>query len=262
MNIFQAVSRVFKNAFNFSGRARRREYWLFCLFNCCVIPALAMIAAIFSMDAGDVSLFTGSLLIPTVYSFFAFLPTLAVIVRRLHDTGKSGAFLLFVLIPIVGEILLLVWLLQDGDIGDNRYGKNPKTNPISDPPFDSAKSPESAPLPVYIDPPKPPKRSAPGWRCSCGKVNSQTDSFCSNCGCARAIKSDPDPSIAEKYVNRYHDPESPVTSESETVHTHTVDLEAETVEAESRVRINRGTTESKISLSKQDGWRSPDDDLM
>ena len=244
MNIFQAVSRVFKNAFNFSGRARRREYWLFCLFNCCVIPALSMIAAIFSMDAGDVSLFTGSLLIPTVYSFFAFLPTLAVIVRRLHDTGKSGAFLLFVLIPIVGEILLLVWLLQDGDIGDNRYGKNPKTNPISDPPYDSAKSPESAPLPVYIDPPKPPKRSAP------------------SCGCARTIKSDPDPSIAEKYVNRYHDPKSSVTSEAETVHTHTVDLEAETVETESRVRINRGTTESKISLSKQDGWRSPDDDFM
>lgn len=262
MNIFQAVSRVFKNAFNFSGRARRREYWLFCLFNCCVIPALAMIAAIFSMDAGDVSLFTGSLLIPTVYSFFAFLPTLAVIVRRLHDTGKSGAFLLFVLIPIVGEILLLVWLLEDGDIGDNRYGKNPKANPISDPPFDSAKSPESTPLPVYIDPPKPPKRSAPGWRCSCGKVNSQTDSFCSDCGCAKAVRFDPDPSIADKYVNKYHEPKSPATPEPAPVHSHAVDLEPETVKAESRVRINRGTAESRECLSKQDGWRSPDDDLM
>lgn len=262
MNIFQAVSRVFKNAFNFKGRARRREYWLYCLFNTCVIPALAMIAAIFSMDAGNVSMFTGSLLIPTLYSLAAFFPTLAVMVRRLHDTGKSGAFLLFVLIPVVGEILLLVWLLQDGDIGDNRYGKNPKNDPMSGSPFDSMKSPASTPSPVYIDPPKPPKRSTPGWKCSCGKVNSQTDSFCSNCGCARAIKSDPDPSIAEKYVNRYHDPKSPVTSEAETVHTHAVDLEAETVEAESRVRINRGTTESKISLSKQDGWRSPDDDFM
>lgn len=72
MNIFQAVSRVFKNAFNFKGRARRREYWLYCLFNTCVIPALAMIAAIFSMDAGNVSMFTGSLLIPTLYSLAAF----------------------------------------------------------------------------------------------------------------------------------------------------------------------------------------------
>lgn len=262
MNIFQAVSQVFKNAFNFSGRARRREYWLFCLFNSCVIPALALIAAVFSMDAGDVSLFTGSLLIPTVYSFFAFLPTLAVIVRRLHDTGKSGAFLLFVLIPIVGEILLLVWLLQDGDIGDNRYGKNPKTNPIYDPPFDSIKSPESAPLPVYIDPPKPPKRSTPGWKCSCGTINTQTDSFCSNCGCTKAINSAPDPSIADKYVNKYHESKSPVTPEPAPVHSHAVDLESETVEAESRVRINRGTAESKECLSKQDGWRSPDDDFM
>lgn len=62
----------------------------------------------------------------SIYSLAALVPGLAVAWRRLHDIGKSGAYYLFILIPIAGPIILLVWFAKAGDVGDNAYGPDPK----------------------------------------------------------------------------------------------------------------------------------------
>lgn len=114
---------AFKKYAVFSGRARRKEYWFFVLFN--------MIAAFL---LGFIDGFAGMLLsaeagigvLSTIYLLVAFIPGLAVSVRRLHDTNRSGWWLLISLIPIIGSIILLVFLVQDSDSGPNQYGPNPK----------------------------------------------------------------------------------------------------------------------------------------
>lgn len=104
-----------KKYVEFSGRARRKEYWMFVLFN-----FLASIAA------GIVDGILGTALISGVYSLAAILPGLAVGVRRLHDTGRSGWWVLISLVPIIGIIVLLVFLCMDSEPGANRFGANPK----------------------------------------------------------------------------------------------------------------------------------------
>lgn len=101
---------------DFGGRARRMEFWMFSLFN-----------IIFTLLAGilDYALGTNET-IEFVYSLAIFLPSLAVLVRRLHDVGKSGWMLLFTLIPIIGQAWLIAMLCSDGDHGWNEWGSNPK----------------------------------------------------------------------------------------------------------------------------------------
>lgn len=124
---------VFKNYANFSGRARRAEYWYFALANVLlIIPFYAIgIAGIFTET------YALSILGFSVYGIVAlgiFVPSLAVIVRRLHDINKSGWSYFIGLIPLVGAIILLVWFFTDGDRHTNNYGPDPK-NPGS-PEFD------------------------------------------------------------------------------------------------------------------------------
>jgi uncharacterized membrane protein YhaH (DUF805 family) len=113
---------VFENYANFSGRARRSEYWWFILAN--------MILAVVAMVIDNVAGITfGQIPYGPVYVLYAlavFLPGLAVTVRRLHDVGKSGWFYFIVLIPIVGAIWLLVLLFTEGAQEENQYGANPK----------------------------------------------------------------------------------------------------------------------------------------
>ncbi len=98
-----------------SGRARRKEVWLFCLFNMILDNVLRL--AIEGPGYGPIYI---------LFGLAIFLPGLAVSVRRLHDVGKSGWFQLIAIIPIVGGIWLLVLYLRDGTAGDNQYGANPK----------------------------------------------------------------------------------------------------------------------------------------
>lgn len=118
MNMMDAVKNVFSNYAKFDGRARRSEYWYFFLFNMLVSIVISALAKVTGINAIS---YLGSL-----YTLAAFIPGLAVAFRRLHDTGKSGWFLLFALIPLVGAILLIVWMAQDGKPGENQYGYNPK----------------------------------------------------------------------------------------------------------------------------------------
>ncbi|MBR6561299.1 MAG: DUF805 domain-containing protein [Alistipes sp.] len=104
-----------KQYVDFSGRARRKEYWMFALMNAIIAAALIII------DAG-----LGDEVLQSVYSLVVFLPSLAVGVRRMHDIGKSGWWLLIGLIPLIGSIWLIVLACQDSEPGANRWGANPK----------------------------------------------------------------------------------------------------------------------------------------
>lgn len=113
---------VLKKYAVFGGRARRKEYWYFALFNIIVSIILGVIDGVtgsFSPEAG-IGLLGG------IYSLAVLIPAIAVSVRRLHDTDRSGWWLLIALIPIIGAIVLLVFMVQDSKPGQNQFGSNPK----------------------------------------------------------------------------------------------------------------------------------------
>jgi uncharacterized membrane protein YhaH (DUF805 family) len=115
---------VLKKYAVFSGRARRKEYWMFTLFN--IIAYIVILIISTALAAIDNSLgLIGSLLL-LLYAFAVIVPSLAVAVRRLHDTGRSGWWFLIAFVPFVGGIILLVFTVQDSVPGENEYGKNPK----------------------------------------------------------------------------------------------------------------------------------------
>ena len=122
---------VFENYVNFQGRARRAEYWNFTLCNFLItlvlyIPIFLSIGTNPTEAPGAMFwIFYGLLMI---YSLAVLLPSLGVAVRRLHDVGKSGWFLLLGLIPIVGGIILLVFMVTDSQPHENQWGKNPKND--------------------------------------------------------------------------------------------------------------------------------------
>lgn len=107
---------------DFNGRARRKEYWMFALFNIIVGFVLSFIDGVI----GTFHYETGMGILGGIYSLGVIIPGLAVCVRRLHDIGKSGWMMLIVLIPIVGVIWLLVLMVTDSSPDKNQYGENPK----------------------------------------------------------------------------------------------------------------------------------------
>lgn len=126
MGFKEAVTRVFNNYANFSGRARRSEFWFFALFTLIISAALAGLAQTFGQGFLG-RLFTG---LDSLFSLAVFIPSLAVAWRRLHDIGKSGANWCWIFLPLVGAIMLLVWYCRDSDPGENAYGPNPKENEL------------------------------------------------------------------------------------------------------------------------------------
>ena len=120
MTILGAVKNAFKNYARFSGRACVKEYWYFFLFNMIVF----CISSIFSSVAAKSSFFGFLNFVLGMYSLAAIIPGLAVCCRRLHDTGRSGACMLYGLIPLVGIFILLIWLAKEGTQGDNKYGSS------------------------------------------------------------------------------------------------------------------------------------------
>ncbi|MCL2154372.1 MAG: DUF805 domain-containing protein [Leptospirales bacterium] len=114
---------VLKKYTVFTGRARRKEYWMFTLFNLIISIAISIVAQLFA-KIPVIGLIFG--LLPLIYAIAVLLPSLAVAIRRLHDTNRSGWFLLLALIPILGVIILIIFFVQEGTPGDNQYGANPK----------------------------------------------------------------------------------------------------------------------------------------
>lgn len=113
MTFTESIRTCFTKYANFNGRAVRSEYWWFVLFSVLVSSALHLI------NPSD--------LLGGIFSLAILLPSLAVAARRLHDTNRSGWFLLLNLIPIIGWIILLVWYVQKGTEGFNQYDKTENT---------------------------------------------------------------------------------------------------------------------------------------
>lgn len=106
---------VLKQYAVFGGRARRTEYWMFALVNLVVSIVLLFVGRAIGFDY-----------LQSVYALAVLLPTLGVSVRRLHDTGRSGWWLLIGLVPVIGAIVLLVFFCIEGQPSENQYGANPK----------------------------------------------------------------------------------------------------------------------------------------
>ena len=108
--------KVLQNFSDFRGRARRSEYWYFALFNFMICIALYIVGSI--VHLGNV--------LEYIYTLVVLVPSIAVGVRRLHDTGRSGWWLLIGLIPLLGWIALIIFFVEDGKPGANQWGPNPK----------------------------------------------------------------------------------------------------------------------------------------
>ena len=110
---------ILKKYATFDGRAGRREFWMFVLFNFLtgmgigILSVVPVVGGIFSALSG-------------IYSLAVMVPNIAIGVRRLHDIGRKGIFYLFIFIPIVGAIMLIVWFVTEGNPGENEFGPNPK----------------------------------------------------------------------------------------------------------------------------------------
>ena len=114
---------VLKKYAVFDGRSRRSEYWYFVLFNFLISTALTLV----DLGIGAYNKKANVGLLSTIYGLAILIPSIAVGIRRLHDTNRSGWWLLIALIPIVGTIVLIYFLVLDSDAGENQYGANPKT---------------------------------------------------------------------------------------------------------------------------------------
>ena len=114
--------KALKQYADFGGRARRKEYWMFFLFNVIFSLLATLLDHTFGLRGEDLDSGTISI----IYSLLVLIPGIAVAVRRLHDIGKSGWMLLVVLIPLIGFIWLIVLFVTEGDRGINKYGPNPK----------------------------------------------------------------------------------------------------------------------------------------
>lgn len=120
MDFMTAVKHVLANYANFSGRARRSKFWWWALF--------AMIVSVVAQ------IVDGAIGMPILYiitTLGLLIPNIAVAVRRMHDIGKSGWWILIVLIPLVGIILYIYWFVQRGTVGPNDYGQDPYDTPAA-----------------------------------------------------------------------------------------------------------------------------------
>lgn len=109
---------------DFDGRARRKEYWMFVLFNMLFAFAAAVVGGLIAAMTGVEEI---AVIFYALYGLAVLIPGIAVMIRRLHDTGKSGWWCLISFVPLIGGIWLLILLATDSQPGSNQYGANPKT---------------------------------------------------------------------------------------------------------------------------------------
>ncbi len=115
------------NYANFEGRARRKEYWMFALFNFIIMLVLYIPLIIGAAMENETLIFIGVGLV-LVYALAVLVPSIGVVVRRLHDQDKSGWYYLVGFIPFIGGIWLLILMVTEGTAGPNQYGEDPKAN--------------------------------------------------------------------------------------------------------------------------------------
>ncbi|MDD2491965.1 MAG: DUF805 domain-containing protein [Bacteroidales bacterium] len=123
--------KVLRQYADFNGRSRRTEFWMFVIINIIIAAIAAFVDRLFGITfncGGDFAYAPQDMFGPIhgLYMLIMLIPTLAVTVRRLHDTSRSGWMILVALIPVVGGIWLLILMLIEGTPGENKYGFNPK----------------------------------------------------------------------------------------------------------------------------------------
>lgn len=121
--------KVLRQYADFSGRARRKEFWMFVLFNviaAVILSILDNLLGLSSSSATDTGFYYNAGILTSIYQLAVLIPSLAVGARRLHDTGRSGWWQLIALIPLVGAIILIVFWASEGHRGPNQHGMNPK----------------------------------------------------------------------------------------------------------------------------------------
>ena len=132
MSLGESLTSVFNKYATFTGRARRSEYWWFavCYFGLTSLFNIAQMGMMIQVLSGEMlpndPSYLLMLMAGVVIGLGLFLPALAVTVRRLHDIGKSGWNILWAAIPLIGAIIVLVWMCQDSDVVANKYGESPK----------------------------------------------------------------------------------------------------------------------------------------
>jgi uncharacterized membrane protein YhaH (DUF805 family) len=131
---------VLKKYAVFSGRARRKEFWMYSLFNFIIAFGIGFMEGLFG-EGGEALIGPISM----VYALAVFLPGLAVTIRRLHDTGRSGWWLFLAAVPIIGALAVLWFLIQEGESAENIYGPDPK-NPASGPTYQPQHQHTAAPM--------------------------------------------------------------------------------------------------------------------
>ncbi|MFG3168661.1 DUF805 domain-containing protein [Streptomyces sp. NPDC048200] len=109
---------VLKKYGSFQGRARRREYWMFALFNGIIVVVLVGLAAATKSTALYV--------LYAAYILAVVIPSVGLLVRRLHDTGRSGGWFFITFVPFVGGLVLFIFMVLEGNRGPNEYGPDPK----------------------------------------------------------------------------------------------------------------------------------------
>jgi uncharacterized membrane protein YhaH (DUF805 family) len=120
--IFKWYILVIRKYAQFNGRSRRKEYWMFVIINLLISAFVGVVDFLLFVYLLEIPVFALS----SLYLMFLLVPSIALTVRRLHDTGKSGLFILISLIPLIGPIILLILYATEGDQGLNSYGKDPK----------------------------------------------------------------------------------------------------------------------------------------
>lgn len=114
---------VLKKYAVFSGRAQRAEFWCFALFNLLILVALSFLDGVIGTFDREI----GYGLLAGIYNLGVLVPSVAVSVRRLHDIGRTGWWLLILLLPLIGLVLMIVFWVLDSQSGQNQYGPSPKT---------------------------------------------------------------------------------------------------------------------------------------
>jgi len=131
---------VLKKYAVFNGRARRKEFWMYSLFNFIIAFGIGFMEGLFGI-AGEAVIGP----ISGIYALAVLIPGFAVSIRRLHDTGRSGWWLFVALVPFVGPLALLWFWIQEGEATDNIYGPDPK-NPAGGPTYQPQQQQTAAPM--------------------------------------------------------------------------------------------------------------------
>jgi uncharacterized membrane protein YhaH (DUF805 family) len=126
MRCYSWFFEALKKYFDFSGRARRKEYWYFVLVNILIFTALAIADEMASLPRLEVASSLSIGITSATYLLLVLCPWLAVTTRRLHDTNRSGWWQLVSLVPVLGILVVFIFILEDSYPGENQYGHNPR----------------------------------------------------------------------------------------------------------------------------------------